>query len=144
MSIQREARYVSSDHFATFLCEGYWLAGEYEKATHALREHLTIVESWDMRFQIGAANRLLGEIMSQTDPKEAWFYFDRSIAILSEIKAENELALAYAGYGRLHVQQGDVLQARTYLNQALEIFGRLGTLREPEKVREVLVGLSET
>ncbi len=63
--------------------------------------------------------------------------------MLQEIKAENELALAYAVYGRLNKQQGKVGQAREYLAKALEIFEQLGTLVEPDKVREELAGLPE-
>ncbi len=63
------------------------------------------------------------------------------MAVLQEIKAENELAMAYAGYGRLHKQQGQIGQAREYLTKALEIFERLGTLIEPDKVREELAKL---
>ena len=59
-----------------------------------------------------------------------------------EIKAENELALAYLGMDRYHKQQGSVEEAREYLTKALEIFERLGTLIEPDKVREELVDLA--
>jgi tetratricopeptide (TPR) repeat protein len=69
--------------------------------------------------------------------------FLKRIAVLREIKAENELALAYAGYGRLHKKQGQVAQAREYLTKALEIFERLGTLIEPDKVRKELAELSK-
>ncbi len=143
VKIQREARFVLSEHCATFLGEGYWLAGDDEKATHTLRENLGIVEPWDMRFQIGAAHRLLGEIALQTNPSQAWSHFERSIATLSEIKAENELALAYAGYGRLHAQQGNVVQARDSLTRALDIFTRLGTLGAPDQVSQALADLPE-
>ena len=45
--------------------------------------------------------------------------------------------MAYAGYGRLHGRQGeDSRKTREYLTKALEIFERLGTLMEPDKVRE--------
>jgi len=66
-----------------------------------------------------------------------------SIAVLRAIKAENELALAYAGYGRLHRQQGHIAPARDYLTRALAIFERLGTLGEPDRVRQVLAELPE-
>jgi tetratricopeptide (TPR) repeat protein len=69
--------------------------------------------------------------------------FLKRIAVLREIKAENELALAYAGYGRLHKKQGQVAQAREYLTKALEIFERLGTLIEPDKVKEELGNLTK-
>jgi len=40
--------------------------------------------------------------------------------------------------GRLHKLQAEHAEARRYLPQALEIFERLGTLLEPEKVRKEL------
>ena len=51
--------------------------------------------------------------------------------------------MAYAGYGRLQKRQGQFAQARDYLKKALEIFERLGTLIEPDKVREILAELPE-
>jgi len=53
------------------------------------------------------------------------------------------LALAYAGYGWLYRQQGNFAQARDYLTRALDIFNRLGTLLEPDRVRQVLAELPE-
>jgi tetratricopeptide (TPR) repeat protein len=101
-----------------------------------------------MKFFIGWAYRLLGEIALKTNPAQARDplaapHFEESIAIFQRIKAENELALAYAGYGRLRKNQGEIARARKYLTKALEIFERLGTLIEPEKVREELGELSE-
>ena len=67
--------------------------------------------------------------------------FEASIAILRDINAENELASALAGYGRLHKLQGRTAEARDYFARALEIFERLGTLMEPDKVRAELAAL---
>ena len=61
-----------------------------------------------------------------------------SIALLSEIKAEPELALSCASFGRLHRQLGRIAEARDYLTRALETFERLGTLHESEKIRREL------
>jgi tetratricopeptide (TPR) repeat protein len=94
-----------------------------------------------VRYHAGFAQRLLGEIALKTNPTQAAPHFEKSIAVLREIKAENELALAYAGFGRLHKQQGQIAQAREYLTKALEIFERLGTLIEPDKVRKELAEL---
>jgi hypothetical protein len=44
--------------------------------------------------------------------------------------------------GRYHKQQGNTEQASEYLTKALEIFERLGTLIEPDKVRKELAELS--
>jgi hypothetical protein len=51
------------------------------------------------------------------------------------------LAHSYAGYGRLHKQQRRIPEAREYLTRALEIFVRLGTLIEPDRVRRELAEL---
>ena len=43
--------------------------------------------------------------------------------------------------GRLHKLGDECTEARRYLTQALEIFERLGTLIEPDKVRQELTEL---
>jgi class 3 adenylate cyclase/tetratricopeptide (TPR) repeat protein len=126
-----------------FLGEGYWLAGEDDKARQKLEEGLEMADRCGTRYYLGFAHRLLGEIVLKTNPGQAASHFEKSMAVLQEIKAENELALAYAGYGRLHKKQGEIARAREYLTTALEIFERLGTLTEPDKVREELAELAE-
>jgi tetratricopeptide (TPR) repeat protein len=125
------------------LGEGYWLTGEYDKARQMLEECLELAERCGMKSYIGIAHRLLAEIALKIDPAQAEPHFERAIAILREIKSENELPKAYAGYGRFHKQQGNMAQAREYLTKALEIFERLGTLIEPDKVREDLARLPD-
>jgi tetratricopeptide (TPR) repeat protein len=127
----------------TYLGEGYWLAEEFEKSQQMLEEVLKIAELSKMRYYIGWAHRILGEIALKTNPAQSTPHFEESIATLQEIKAENELALAFAGYGRLYEQKGQIAKAREYLTKALEIFERLGTLIEPEKIREILAELPE-
>jgi tetratricopeptide (TPR) repeat protein len=121
----------------------YWLAGEDDKARQTLEKGLEIADRCGARYYIGWAQRLLGEIALKANPAQAAAHFEKSIPVLQEIKAENELALAYAGYGRLHKQKGQIAKAREYLTKALEIFERLRTLIEPEKVRKVLAELPE-
>jgi tetratricopeptide (TPR) repeat protein len=140
---QRAVRQMYAEIFAPFLGEGYWRMGEYDKARQALEEHLALAERNGMKWHIGAAHRLLGEVTLHTNPAEADSHFQHSIAMLQQINAENELALAYAGYGQRHAQGGNLSQARTYLGQALDIFERLGTLAEPEQVRQALAALPE-
>ncbi len=130
----------------TWLGEGYCLAGEHEKARQTLEEFLEVAERCGARYYLGSSHRLLGQISMKTNPAQiekplASPHFEKSIAILRDIKAENELALAYGDYGRLHKQLGDIAKAREYLTKALEIFERLGTLIQPDKVREELAGL---
>ena len=124
-----------------FLGEGYWLAGDYDKARQVLQELLKIAGPCGLRFYIGSAHRILGEVGLKTNSSPAESHFTKSISVLREIKAENELALAYAGYGRFHKVHGNMAQAHEYLAKALEIFERLGTLMEPDRVREALAEL---
>ena len=125
------------------LGEGYWLAGENDKAKQTLEEGLKITERCGARYYLGWTHRLLAEIAMKNNPAQAAAYFEKSIKVLQPIKAENELALAYTGYGRLHEKQGEIVRAREYLTKALEIFERLGTMIEPDRVREELAGLPE-
>jgi class 3 adenylate cyclase/tetratricopeptide (TPR) repeat protein len=124
-----------------FIGEGQWLSGEDEKAQQTLEKGLEMAERYGMRYEFGFAHRLLGEISLKKDPTRAASHFEKSSAIFQEIKAANELALSYAGYGRLLKQQGEIERARQFLTDALKIFERLGTLIEPQKVRGILAEL---
>jgi len=140
LAIVRPSRHMPTEISTTcILGAAYWLAGEDDKARQALEEGLEIADRCGARYYLGWAQRLLGEITLKTNPAQAAAHFEKSIPVLQEIRAENELALAYAGYGRLHKQQGQIAKAREYLMKA----ERLGTLIEPDKVREELDELPE-
>ena len=142
LAIVRPSRHMPTEIPTTcILGAAYWLAGEDDKARQTLEEALEIADRCGARYYLGWAQRLLGEIALKANPAQAMSHFEKSITIFREIKAENELAMAYAGYGRLHKKQGEIAQAREYLKKALEIFERLGTLIEPDKVREELAEL---
>jgi tetratricopeptide (TPR) repeat protein len=126
-----------------YLGEGCWLAGDEYKAKKTLEEGLEIASNCGTRYYIGFANRLLGEMSLRNEPFQAKTHFQGSIAILEEIKAQNELALAYKGYGRLLKQKHRIAEARSYLTKALDIFEQLGTLLEPDRVEEELDELPE-
>ncbi len=144
LPIFRAGQFITNEIDLTcFLGEGYWLAGQDDKARQTLEKGLEIAERYGTRYYVGFTRRLLGEIALKTNPTQAALHFEKSIVIFREIKAENELALAYASYGRFYRQQGETAQAREYLTRALEVFERLGTLIEPDKVREELDELPE-
>ncbi len=147
VSIQKAGGFkMGETGYTVELGEGYWLAEEYDKATQTLQAGLKLAESTGYKLCIGWAHRLLGEIALKTNPAQvgeplAEPHFKKSIGLLREIKAENHVALAYAGYGQHHTQRGTMTRAREYLTKALDIFERLGTLIEPDKVREKLAEL---
>jgi tetratricopeptide (TPR) repeat protein len=148
----REFRKMGSDVnvvvWGTNLGEGYLLNYQYDEAKKELKATLQLAEIKGVKFSAASCHYLLGKISLITDPAQkktpsAKTRFEKAISICREIKAENRLAVAYAGLGRYYKLQGDAAAAREYLNQALEIFERLGTLLEPEKVREELAELTE-
>ena len=126
-----------------FMGDGYWLAGENKKARQTLKKGLEMAEQCGYKYYVGFAHRLLGESILKTNPTQAAAHLEKSIAMFREIKAENELAMAYAGYGRYYKQKGQIVQAHEYLTKALEIFERLGTLIETDKIREEFAELPE-
>jgi tetratricopeptide (TPR) repeat protein len=106
-----------------FLGEAYWRAGQLLDAEQTLQAALAIAPSAGMKFEFGVARQMLGEVFLERNPEQvaeplAAPHFKASIPVLHQIKAENELALAYAGYGRLHKQQGHVDEARDYFTRA--------------------------
>jgi len=141
VAMQRAARFIWSEVCALCLGEAYWRLGDRENARQTLEEVEVNAGRCGMRFIVGSARRLLGELAARENPTRAAALFEASIATLGQIKAENELALACAGYGRLHARQGNIARARPLLIQALAIFERLGTLGEPDEIRRELTAL---
>jgi tetratricopeptide (TPR) repeat protein len=135
----RASRFVVAEHFSTaILGESYLVAEEYGQARRILEEHLELQSRCSMELVLPWVYRLLGEIAVETASEQAIPYFEKSVQKSKQLKTENELALAYSGMGRYHKRQGNGEEARNYLTEALEIFERLGTLLEPDKVRKEL------
>jgi tetratricopeptide (TPR) repeat protein len=126
--------------------EACLLAGRLPEARESLERAMELGERLEMRLIATPAERLLGEVMladGRPDSLErAGHHFERAMAGLEKSRAENELALAWAGYGRLQARLGRPEQARDYLTKALATFERLGTLREPERVRAAVAALA--
>ena len=142
VQLARAARYGTHECYGgALLAEGYLLAGEYEKARQTSDEVIEIATRMGAKIWLGWSHRILGEVALKTNPDQAAPHFEESISIFREIKAQNKLAKAYSGMGRLHKLRGEYAEARRYLTQALEIFERLGTLIEPDKVRKELAEL---
>lgn len=120
----------------TYLGEAYWRAGQYDAAQRTLQKGLELANVSGMKFYAGCMHRVLGEVAFSLNPQQvtepfAAPHFETGISILRDIKADNELACAYTGYGRLLKARGRVSEARDYFTRALEIFEHLGTVIEP-------------
>jgi tetratricopeptide (TPR) repeat protein len=147
LPLYEATQFVGGQVFGSaFLGEAYWRAGQLNDAERTLQSGLKLAtRGGDQKFYVGWIRRLLAEIAMEKNPGQvtepfAARQFEECISIFRDIKAENELAMAYAGYGRLHRRKGRRDQARECFGQALDIFDRLGTLTEPDKIR---VELSE-
>ena len=146
VAVMQAARYAS-DISALILGEAYFAMGAYEQAMQTLKAEAARAVVLGNRLFVGSAYRWLAETAARSGRTPAEFdaaavYFAKSIGLLEEIGAENELALACAGYGRLlgtHASRRR--EAAEYLARALQILERLGTLDEPDKVRRDLARL---
>ena len=140
--IYHAAKYIPMEVSTNIVIgQGYFFAGCYDRAKQALDQGLALATRYGMRFCVGWAHQLIGEIELMNNASEAAAHFEKSIDVLKEIKAESILPLSYAGYGRCLKKQGNMGEARTYLTKALEMLERLGTLVEPEKIRKELEAL---
>jgi tetratricopeptide (TPR) repeat protein len=113
-----------------------------EQARESLERAVELSERLGIRLFGAPAQRLLGEVMladgCPASLERARDHFERAMVLLEKSRAENELALAWAGYGRLQARLGRADRAREYLTNALVTFERLGTLNQPERVRAEL------
>jgi tetratricopeptide (TPR) repeat protein len=144
LPLYEATRFVLGQVFTgTYLGEAYWRAGQPEEGEQALEKALELANSAGMRFYIGSIRRLLGEVAVTRNPAQASDpfaapHFEASIPVLRDIHAENELALAYAGYGRLHKGYGRMAEAAGCFTDALKLFDRLGNAGEADRVRTEL------
>ena len=123
-------------------------AGRLRDARESLERAIELGERLDMRLIATPAERLLGEVLlADGEPgslERAQGHFERAMQGFERSRAENELALAWAGYGRLQARLGRPAQARQYFGKALAIFERLGTMNQPERVRAEIAALAYT
>jgi len=130
------------------LGEAYIMAHRLDEAEELLENLLATAEPADWGLTIGPSHRLLAEVALGRDTdgtlETARFHVERAISILSEQHAAHELACAYVSYGRVERRLGRVREARDHFGRSLEIFERLGTLIEPDRVREALAELAAT
>jgi hypothetical protein len=111
-------------------------AGHSARARTLLREiHESAVRS-KTAFLVGATQRVLAELaLVDGDAATAAQLLHPAIDLLRAHGCENELALALGSLGCAERQLHDDDGARAHLGEAVEILDRLGTLREPERLR---------
>ena len=140
----RPMKFPACETFGLYYGEALYRAGRFDEAKAQLAECLSVIQPSGAKFYVACAQRLLGEIAlvdacGETDL--AARHFEASMATFERLGAENELALAYAGYGRLLQTLGEIGTAREYFSRALGIFERIGTQIEPDRLRATLAEL---
>ena len=125
------------------LAEGYLLRGELGTARVLIDDVLTTSRAKGYRYVEGLAHRLLAECFAQESPIVAAQHVDAAQQIFISTNARNDLAKALITRAGLCQRSGNFGEARKLLEEAAAIFGRLGTLDEPTRVRSALASLEE-
>jgi tetratricopeptide (TPR) repeat protein len=121
------------------LGEAYLCAGELVQARSTLEQAIEVAQPRGMLFMVAPAQRLLGEVLLATNAlDECEMRFRQAIELLDRFRAEYEIALARAGYGRLLQHLGRATEARECFDRAIATFERLGTLNQSEKLRDCI------
>jgi hypothetical protein len=129
--------------YVLLLCDSYVRIDARDFALAELDRSIADCRAIGMKLELAPALRLKAELMLRSGPAEVAMQraapcLLESIELLSEMKADNELALARAVYGQALVREGQVANGRRELEAALAIFERLGTWHEPERIRRLL------
>jgi class 3 adenylate cyclase/tetratricopeptide (TPR) repeat protein len=125
------------------LSEGYLLRGDLGTARALIDDVLTTSRAKGYRYVEGLAHRLLAECLAQESPTVAAEHVDAAQRIFISTDARNDLAKALVTRSGLCQRSGNFAAARKLLEEAAAIFGSLGTLDEPTRVRSALAALEE-
>jgi tetratricopeptide (TPR) repeat protein len=123
------------------LAEGYLGRGEVAAARVLIDDVLTTSRAKGYRYVEGLAHRLLAECLAQESPTSAAEHVNAAERIFTSTDARNDLAKALVTRASLCQSAGDFAAARELLEEAAAIFGRLGTIDEPIRVKEALAAL---
>ena len=123
---------------ALWLAEAHMRRDEREEARGLVDAVLTTSREVGYRHLEAVALRLLGELLTPTDPVAAAGQLDSAQGTFERMDAQNDLAKTLVARAMLHRSLGQHSAARMVLEQALTIFEAVGTLDEPVRVRAAL------
>ncbi len=144
VAVIRPMRFPACETFGLYYCEALVRSGELAKAKAQIADCLQVLEPSDAAFYVACAKRLLAEVALAEGGDQlavAGRHFESSKSVFERVGATNELALVWAGIGRLRQKEGDRDGAIEYLTKALQTFERLGTRIEPDSVKRTLAEL---
>jgi tetratricopeptide (TPR) repeat protein len=105
---------------------GYFMAGEYDKATQNLQESLEIAESSGMEWFIGLAHLFLGIVALKTNPTRAAYHFEQS-KISFEVVAADSPFMEFLR-GNILITKGNLRQGGKVLEDVSEVFLKNGSI----------------
>jgi tetratricopeptide (TPR) repeat protein len=123
--------------------------GEIEKATHMLDKMLKFAQGLEDKLLIAIADSLRATLFrAQKRWKESFELFEKSLQEFEVLNARRlnvyNFAFFLYDYGRACLernQEGDRDKANNFLNQALEIFQKLGAKKDTEKTMTLIESL---
>jgi tetratricopeptide (TPR) repeat protein len=122
--------------------------GDSKQALKRTTQSLEIAEKGGIRVNVGRALLALGEVHggtlfddTGTNARKADDYFSRGVSLFRDIGNDAELGLGLERYGKYKIERGDVGGGMGLLNEAQDIFTRLGM--KPEALRRLIGDLGE-
>jgi len=113
--------------------------GEHDKALGAARKALELAESNHLPLELGAANRILGQIHETMEShEEADAAFLKSMQVLEGIQSRPELAQTLLAYGRFKASGDDPAGGGTLIERALRLFEEMGATGWIDEARAAL------
>ncbi len=126
----------------SMLGEGLLATGDDAKAKGAFERVDQSMEAAELIFLRLQACRALGEIAFRAaDWPKAKHYLEVALAAARASRSQNELGLTLAAYGRLQWKLGNHAAAREHLRDAADLLDTLGTMIEPDRIRQELRSL---
>jgi tetratricopeptide (TPR) repeat protein len=112
------------------------LAGEYETAGQTIKEVLELAKRSGIKWTIGLAHAILGQVAMKTDPTQAAHYFEQSIANFQKTKADPSFIEFLRGIVML--TRGNLRQGVKILEDLTEVFYKKGGIWNYVKVEYTL------
>jgi class 3 adenylate cyclase/tetratricopeptide (TPR) repeat protein len=112
--------------YLVMLGQGYFLAGEYDKATQTLKKVLELAEPSGMKWFIGNAHLFLGQVSLRTNPAEAGYHFEQGLMRFQQTGADPPILEFMRGI--LLVTRGNLQQGVKVLENTSEVFLKNGSL----------------
>lgn len=118
-------------------------AGDYAAADDALTRALELHRALENRSNEAWALNFYAATLAATGRRpRAFELYQQALAMNRELNKPDDEAISLEGIAEHHLAAGDPAAGAAHLNQALEIYQRLGMAPDAERVQEQLAGLT--